>query len=189
VADGPQPLLLLGIGGMLTAGASAAALAQADASEQLGTLLPRERHKQAYGKALVDKYKHMPEIKRIMRHRHLPTAIYKVCAGTGGRCWALAAAAAAADRAAAGAAGGLRAESSGLGSPAGGCCCASLCRACAACPGPAPCAAARPPQAAKLRRTIIDNDKRKLDRRIAHSAPGSIKIKPERKKKIITELE
>jgi hypothetical protein len=52
---------------------------QADASEQLGTLLPRERHKQAYSKALVDKFKHMPEIKRITRHRHLPAAIYKVC--------------------------------------------------------------------------------------------------------------
>lgn len=51
---------------------------QADASEQLGTLLPRERHKQAYSKALVDKFKHMPEIKRITRHRHLPAAIYKV---------------------------------------------------------------------------------------------------------------
>ena len=51
---------------------------QAEASQQLGTLLPRERKKQAYSKALVERYKHMPEIKRIVRHRQLPTAIYKV---------------------------------------------------------------------------------------------------------------
>lgn len=35
----------------------------------------------------------------------------------------------------------------------------------------------------------MDNDKRKLQRRIEHSAPGSIKVKPDRKKKIIAELE
>ncbi len=46
-----------------------------------------------------------------------------------------------------------------------------------------------PAQAAKTRRTIMDNDKRKLQRRIEHSAPGSIKVKPDRKKKIVAELE
>jgi WD repeat and SOF domain-containing protein 1 len=46
-----------------------------------------------------------------------------------------------------------------------------------------------PLQAAKTRRTIIDSDKRKLQRRIEHSAPGSIKVKPERKKKILAEVE
>ncbi len=51
---------------------------QADASEQRGTLLPREKQKQAYDSALVDRYKHLPEVSRIVRHRHLPTAIYKV---------------------------------------------------------------------------------------------------------------
>lgn len=52
--------------------------AQANASEQRGTLLPRERQKLAYDKALVERYKHLPEVGRIARHRHLPTAIYKV---------------------------------------------------------------------------------------------------------------
>lgn len=93
---------------------------KAAASEQLGTLLPRERHKAAYNKALVERYKHMPEIKRITRHRHLPAAIYK---------------------------------------------------------------------AGKTRRHVQDADKRKLERRIAHSKPGSITVKPDRKKKIIAEVE
>lgn len=44
-------------------------------------------------------------------------------------------------------------------------------------------------QAAKLRRTIIDADARKLKRRISHSAPGSVVVKPARKKKIIAEQE
>lgn len=81
---------------------------KADASEQLGPLLPREKHKQAYQDALVSRYAHMPEIKRITRHRHLPVPIYK---------------------------------------------------------------------AAKLRRTVQDSDRRKLDRRVAHSKPGSVKVR------------
>lgn len=51
---------------------------QAKAHEQLGQLLPREKHKQAYDEALKQRYKHLPEVKRILRHRHLPAAIYKV---------------------------------------------------------------------------------------------------------------
>ena len=51
---------------------------QAEASAQRGTLLPREKHKHAYDKALVQRYQHMPEVRRIVKHRHLPTAIYKV---------------------------------------------------------------------------------------------------------------
>lgn len=93
---------------------------KANASEQLGVLLPREKQKHAYNKALVERYKHMPEVKRISRHRHLPTPLYK---------------------------------------------------------------------AANLRRTVEEADKRKLKRRIEHSAPGSVKVKPDRKKKIIAELE
>lgn len=93
---------------------------KATASEQIGTMLPREKHKQAYNKALVERYKHMPDIKRITRHRHLPAAIYK---------------------------------------------------------------------AGKIRRTIQNSDKRKLERRIAHSKPGSIEVKADRKKKVIAELE
>ena len=50
---------------------------KADASEKLGTLLPREREKQQYNKALIEKHKHMPEVKSITRHRHLPKSIYK----------------------------------------------------------------------------------------------------------------
>lgn len=45
-------------------------------------LLPRERQKQAYQKALVNRFKHMPEVSRITRHRHLPTVrITSPCAG------------------------------------------------------------------------------------------------------------
>ena len=47
------------------------------ASEQTGTLLPREKNKKAYNKALLERYKHLPEVKRITRHRHLPKGIYK----------------------------------------------------------------------------------------------------------------
>lgn len=50
-----------------------------------------------------------------------------------------------------------------------------------------PCA--RMLQAGKTRRAVQDADKRKLKRRIEHSAPGSVKVKAERKKKIIAELE
>lgn len=52
---------------------------QAKAHEQMGQLLPREKHKHAYDEALKERYKHLPEVKRILRHRHLPTEIYKVC--------------------------------------------------------------------------------------------------------------
>ena len=51
---------------------------QAQSSVQMGTLLPRERQRHEYQQALVERYKHLPEVKRISRHRHLPTPIYKV---------------------------------------------------------------------------------------------------------------
>ena len=38
----------------------------------------RELHKQAYNDALAQRYAHLPEVKRIQRHRHLPTPLYKV---------------------------------------------------------------------------------------------------------------
>ena len=38
----------------------------------------RELHKQAYNDALVHRYQHLPDVKRIQRHRHLPTPLYKV---------------------------------------------------------------------------------------------------------------
>ncbi|KAL8136731.1 hypothetical protein V2J09_002732 [Rumex salicifolius] len=47
------------------------------ASEQLGVLVPRERKKHEYNRALVKRYKHLPEVKRIVRHRHLPKPIFK----------------------------------------------------------------------------------------------------------------
>lgn len=50
---------------------------KAEASEHLGTLLPREKQKDVYNKALIEKHKHLPEVKRIIRHRHLPGSIYK----------------------------------------------------------------------------------------------------------------
>jgi WD repeat and SOF domain-containing protein 1 len=51
---------------------------KAEAAAQLGVTLPREKHKQAYQKALVERYKHLPEIKKVVRHRNVPKAIYKV---------------------------------------------------------------------------------------------------------------
>lgn len=51
---------------------------QARASAQLGTRVPRELHRQAYNDALVERYQHLPDIRRIQRHRRLPTPLYKV---------------------------------------------------------------------------------------------------------------
>lgn len=44
-------------------------------------------------------------------------------------------------------------------------------------------------QVNKARRIIKNADKRKERNRIAHSAPGSIKVKAARKKKIVAELD
>ena len=44
-------------------------------------------------------------------------------------------------------------------------------------------------QAARLRRTMTEADDRKQKNRIAHSKPGSVIVKPARKKKIVAELE
>ena len=53
---------------------------KADASAQVGPLLPRERKKAAYDAALVQRFAHVPEVKRIARHRHVPKAIHKAAA-------------------------------------------------------------------------------------------------------------
>ncbi|KAF3962528.1 hypothetical protein ACB098_06G116000 [Castanea mollissima] len=53
---------------------------KAMASEQLGVLLPREKKRHEYDEALKNRYKHLPEVKRILRHRHLPLPIYKAAA-------------------------------------------------------------------------------------------------------------
>ncbi|KAL6553992.1 hypothetical protein OROMI_019665 [Orobanche minor] len=47
------------------------------ASEQMGVLLPRECRKHAYNEAVKKRYRHLADVKRIDRHRHLPRAIYK----------------------------------------------------------------------------------------------------------------
>lgn len=93
---------------------------KAKASEQMGVLLPRERKKQEYLDAVKERYKHLPEVKRIVRHRHLPKAIYK---------------------------------------------------------------------AATLRRMMTEAERRKEERRRAHSAPGSMPVQPFRKRRIIKEVE
>jgi cation transport ATPase len=60
--------------------APAPADAQSEASEQLGVPLPREKKKHAYNKALVNRFKHMPDIKKITRHRHVPAvSCFVVC--------------------------------------------------------------------------------------------------------------
>lgn len=40
-------------------------------------MLPREKEKIAYNDKLKKKYKYNPEIKRILRHKHLPKFILK----------------------------------------------------------------------------------------------------------------
>ncbi|CAL9038811.1 unnamed protein product [Musa banksii] len=93
---------------------------KAKSSEQMGVLLPRERKKQEYLDAVKERYKHLPEVKRIVRHRHLPKPIYK---------------------------------------------------------------------AAALRRTMIEAENKRDQKRRAHSAPGSMPVQPFRKRRIIKEDE
>ena len=50
---------------------------RAEASSRQGVVNARQRQALEYGEALKDRYKHMPEIKRIARHRHLPKTIKK----------------------------------------------------------------------------------------------------------------
>lgn len=50
---------------------------QANASEAQGKLLPRQLHRHAYNAALIRRFRHLPDIRRIERHRHLPAALYK----------------------------------------------------------------------------------------------------------------
>ncbi|XP_010689793.2 uncharacterized protein LOC104903456 [Beta vulgaris subsp. vulgaris] len=50
---------------------------KARASEQLGVVLPREQKKHQYDAAVLKRYKHLPEVGRIFRHRHLPKPVYK----------------------------------------------------------------------------------------------------------------
>lgn len=48
-----------------------------NASSRSGIKSARQRQKLEYDQALIQRYSHMPEIRRIKRHRHLPKAVYK----------------------------------------------------------------------------------------------------------------
>lgn len=50
---------------------------RAHASRREGIKLTRERESLEYNDALKERYKHMPEIRRIRRHRHLPKQVKK----------------------------------------------------------------------------------------------------------------
>ena len=50
---------------------------RANASERSGVKSARQRQKLEYDDALKNRYAHMPEIRRIMRHRHVPKAVKK----------------------------------------------------------------------------------------------------------------
>ncbi|GMY18928.1 DDB1- and CUL4-associated factor 13 [Fagus crenata] len=46
---------------------------KAEASEQLGVLLPREKKRNEYHEAVKNHYKHLPEVKRILRYKGVAT--------------------------------------------------------------------------------------------------------------------
>ncbi|CCC07332.1 hypothetical protein SMACR_02339 [Sordaria macrospora] len=50
---------------------------RANASERSGVKATKQRQALEYNKTLVERYSHMPEIKRISRHRHLPKVVKK----------------------------------------------------------------------------------------------------------------
>lgn len=50
---------------------------KAQASKALGARSFREEQKMQYNDALKERYKHMPEVRRIAKHRHVPKAIKK----------------------------------------------------------------------------------------------------------------
>ena len=50
---------------------------RAHASSREGIKTARLRQKLEYDEALKDRYKHMPEIRRIKRHRHIPKQVKK----------------------------------------------------------------------------------------------------------------
>jgi len=50
---------------------------KANAAEKLGPLSFREKSAAEYQGALKSRFKHLPEIKRIARHRHVPKPLYK----------------------------------------------------------------------------------------------------------------
>mmetsp|Transcript_7514 Transcript_7514/g.9039 ORF Transcript_7514/g.9039 Transcript_7514/m.9039 type:complete len:444 (-) Transcript_7514:1473-2804(-) len=50
---------------------------KAKANQKLGQALPRQQAHAEYSEKLLERYKHAKEIKRIVRHRHVPKAILK----------------------------------------------------------------------------------------------------------------
>src|SRR4051794_30198819 len=50
---------------------------RAEASKRQGIKSARLRQKLEYDEALVERYKHMPEIRRVKRHRHIPKQVKK----------------------------------------------------------------------------------------------------------------
>lgn len=50
---------------------------KAEASAKLGPLAPRQKAALTYNKKLKERYKFHPQVLRILRHRHVPSAIYK----------------------------------------------------------------------------------------------------------------
>lgn len=48
-----------------------------NASQREGIKSARQRQKLEYDEALKERYKHMPEIRRIKRHRHIPKTVKK----------------------------------------------------------------------------------------------------------------
>lgn len=50
---------------------------RANASKREGVVSTRQRQAREYNEALVDRYGHMPEVRRIKRHRHLPKVVKK----------------------------------------------------------------------------------------------------------------
>jgi WD repeat and SOF domain-containing protein 1 len=50
---------------------------RAEASRREGIMSARQRTKLEYDATLKERYKHMPEIRRIQRHRHLPKQVKK----------------------------------------------------------------------------------------------------------------
>lgn len=50
---------------------------KSNAADPIKPLLPREKEKLAYSNKLKKKYKYNKEIKKILRHRHLPKLLVK----------------------------------------------------------------------------------------------------------------
>ena len=50
---------------------------RAVANERSTPLLAREKKKRDYSNALIEKHKHLPEVRRIKKHTHLPKRVMK----------------------------------------------------------------------------------------------------------------